>query len=302
MNPKGLMFTGLCGLGCLALWVQFGADTSPDQNTSPRPKVQSRKQIASKRGVAGQSEVTASGPAAKRQDVASEIGTALRSGQSSDKELALTKLLPELIANDAAQAARLVETLEPWAWREDALHLVARSWASVDSSLAAAWAFQLADETERNTALADVALQLAESKPKAALELAVTYDIVENGRIVQLNLTQLWAAQEAEAATEWVRSQNDPEFQAQAYARVALAWAETNPAEAAKLVVERIPRGEVQSEAAMSVLHQWLLRDPAAAESWVELFPEGDFRQRAEDELAGFQAYQIATPPPGKEP
>jgi hypothetical protein len=38
--------------------------------------------------------------------------------------------------------------------------------------------------------------------------------------------------------------------------------------------------GERQTEAAISVLHQWALRDLNAATAWTFTFPEGALRQR----------------------
>jgi hypothetical protein len=48
----------------------------------------------------------------------------------------------------------------------------------------------------------------------------------------------------------------------------------------------------------MSVLHQWASRDLAAAVKWVELFPEGEVRSRAVNELAGVANYQSAVQSP----
>ena len=58
-----------------------------------------------------------------------------------------------------------------------------------------------------------------------------------------------------------------------------------NPTEAGKLVAEQISPGEIQNEAAISVLHQWLLRDTNAAAAWVQLFPASPIRERALKEV-----------------
>ena len=74
--------------------------------------------------------------------------------------------------------------------------------------------------------------------------------------------------------------------------RVAFTRSKENPIEAAKLVAEWISPGEVQNEAAISVLHQWALRDPKAALAWARLFPEEGLRDRALNEMAN-----ILSPP-----
>jgi len=69
------------------------------------------------------------------------------------------------------------------------------------------------------------------------------------------------------------------------FSRVAFTRSKENPADAAKLVVEWISPGEVQNEAAISVLHQWALREPNAALAWAQLFPEESLRNRALKEV-----------------
>ena len=59
-----------------------------------------------------------------------------------------------------------------------------------------------------------------------------------------------------------------------------------------RFVVKQIPPGLTQTEAAIMVVHQWALRDPAGAASWVESFPEGPIRDRAVNELKGLARLQ----------
>ena len=66
--------------------------------------------------------------------------------------------------------------------------------------------------------------------------------------------------------------------------RVAFTRSKEDAAEAAKLVAEWISPGDAQNEAAISVLHQWALRDPKGALSWAQLFPE-NLRDRALQEV-----------------
>lgn len=67
--------------------------------------------------------------------------------------------------------------------------------------------------------------------------------------------------------------------------RVALTRSKENPADAARLVAEWISPGEVQNEAAISVLHQWALQEPDAALAWAQLFSEENLRSRALKEV-----------------
>ena len=94
-----------------------------------------------------------------------------------------------------------------------------------------------------------------------------------------------------------IRSETEPAARAYALAklpgderdrllgRVALVQSKTDPPTAAKLVFEQITPGEVQNEAALSVLQQWGSREPAGAIAWAQTF--GDtLRDRAMNEAA----------------
>jgi len=71
------------------------------------------------------------------------------------------------------------------------------------------------------------------------------------------------------------------------YARLAYLQSKSSPTEAAIMVVEQIPPGLIQTETVISVLHQWFLRDMAGAAAWVDQFPAGDLKVRAENEMSG---------------
>jgi hypothetical protein len=66
---------------------------------------------------------------------------------------------------------------------------------------------------------------------------------------------------------------------------VALVWSKSDPAEAARLILDQIPAGDHQNEAVISVVYQWALQDKKEARAWVQLFPEGALRQRALNEI-----------------
>jgi hypothetical protein len=218
---------------------------------------------------------------------APELGAALRSGKPEDKARALETLLPELMKRDFHAAGRLAESLEPWAWREEVLHRVARTWAGEDFPAAAKWAVSLRDPQERSTALNDVCIQAADRDPAAAVALADRFRMGEDGDTVMENLLQAWAAKDFTATAAWLEARPEGEARDKGYLRLALARSATNPEEAATLAVQRIAPGPLQDEAVIAVLHQWTLRDPEGAAAWVADFPQSDLRGRAEEELAG---------------
>jgi hypothetical protein len=50
--------------------------------------------------------------------------------------------------------------------------------------------------------------------------------------------------------------------------------AQSKPAEAATFVMQEITPGPARTEAAISVLHQWALRDSAGAIAWASNFTD----------------------------
>jgi hypothetical protein len=79
-------------------------------------------------------------------------------------------------------------------------------------------------------------------------------------------------------------------------ARLAMVMAKTAPADTARMVAEQISVGNIQNEAAISVVYQWAQTDPSAARVWVNLFPDGFLRTRALNELTNIQNQQVANP------
>jgi hypothetical protein len=80
-------------------------------------------------------------------------------------------------------------------------------------------------------------------------------------------------------------------------ARIAFVESQTNPDAAVRLVVDQMSAGTAQAEAAISVMHQWALRDPAAAMAWAESFPPGDLHDRAVNEVNNVSAQSLENPP-----
>jgi hypothetical protein len=159
------------------------------------------------------------------------------------------------------------------------------SWAAADPEAAAAWAEERADPAERLEALQAVCFKVAEKDPAAALAMAETFALNEAPEVLE-NLVAQWAAADAYAALSWVEHRPAGEARDALMSRVAFAMAAAEPHEAARLVEEQMAPGRSQEEAAASVVHQWWLRDPAAATAWVEALPLGPLRERARQELA----------------
>ena len=176
-----------------------------------------------------------------------------------------------------------------------------RQWAAEDSSAAWDWALKQPDSVRRVEMLEVLCYRVAQDgDPARAVALADNLHLIAHGTLA--NLEQQWAQTDLPAAREWAVAKPAGDEKNELLERVAYVWALADPENAARFVVEKMSPGNTQTEAAISVLHQWALRDFNGAEAWVELFPEGEIRQRAMNELAGIREYALADAASGSFP
>ena len=167
-----------------------------------------------------------------------------------------------------------------------------RDWAAKDAEGALAAAMQLPSGDERNQALAAVCYGLAETDPADAVNLAQTLNMGEQPGAIMPNLVQQWATTDFQSAFDWVNNQAASEERNDLTTRIAYVLSQTQPADAAGLVMDQIPPGSTQDEAVMTVLNQWGNQNLIAATDWVKQFPDGPLRERAVRELEGIAAYE----------
>ena len=200
--------------------------------------------------------------------------------------------LAELVRIHPEAAARFAESLAAGEMREEALRRVAQSWTAQDPASAEGWAAQLSDPAERVSTLSDACFQIAQTNPAQALFKAEQYGLGAATGAVLENLVQQWAGQDFYSAANWAEQQPAGGQRDEMLSRLAFVQAATAPAEAVQMVVDQIPPGPIQTEAAISVLHQWAMRDPDGARAWANLFPPGPVRDRANNELDNIAADQ----------
>jgi hypothetical protein len=203
----------------------------------------------------------------------------------------LNDSLRALVDLDPAAAAELMAKMQPGDLREQYLLRLAQLWAAQDPAAALQWASILQDDTERVSATGTVCLEMAQANPEAAIHALEKLGMSHDKSTLD-NLAQLWATRDISAAAAWALARPGGDARDSLVARVAFVMSETNPSEAANLVVNSVPAGELQSEAAISIVHRWALRDWKAAQEWVDRFPQGPLRQRAQAEIAGSKDYR----------
>lgn len=175
-----------------------------------------------------------------------------------------------------------------------------REWARKFPVAALAWAQNATNGPQRDAIAEIVCPQLAQTNPAAAVLLAencldsATNDVVNN---LLDNLAQTWAGQNVQDAYNWASAMPQGEERNRLLGRIAFVQANSNPQTAAQLVAEQMTPGEIQNEAAISVLHQWALQNASAALAWAQAFPAGDFRERAIKEVNNTSAVALETKP-----
>lgn len=159
----------------------------------------------------------------------------------------------------------------------------AREWARQNPHDALAWMLNAPAGEKRDTVAEMACARVAESDPARAVSLAEGYSGGCSNFLE--NLLHQWAERDEWAASTYASAKAPGEERDRLLSRVALVRSKMNATEAANLVAEQISPGDIQNEAAISVLHQWALQDPKAALAWAQLFPES-LRDRALNELA----------------
>jgi len=200
-------------------------------------------------------------------------------------EHAIAHLLPALAQRDAVAAARLADLFVDSPFRPRILSAVARAWTDQNRLHALEWAQSLPDANEREVVLIEILSRISQSDPAEAVRLRQQFaqDPADDGELP--NFAQRWAESDLSAVLGWTDSLPPGPQRDQLTARAAFIQSQSDPAEAAQVVLDRIPRGDAQTEALISVVHQWAQRDFVAASAWVARVPEDLLRERATLEL-----------------
>lgn len=194
-------------------------------------------------------------------------------------------------ASTAGSARALAQafTLGDRGERESRVRDLLSVWAARDADAALSWVSALENSADRRSARSTVCLSVAEGDPRRAVTLALAHGADEDDDRGLLEcLTMQWCEKECEAVVDWARKQPQGEWRDRLLGRVSFVLSKPDPVAAAQLV-SGIEPGAVQDEAAISVLHQWALKDSSAALRWVEEFPEGSLRERALAEISNLR-------------
>lgn len=158
-----------------------------------------------------------------------------------------------------------------------------RVWARSNPDAASAWLWNAPEGPKHDTVAEMVCAYWAEIDPAQAVALAER--LHSGSGTLWESMVHQWARRDADSARDYALDQPPGEARDRLLNRVAYALSRENPVQAARLVSEEISPGALQEEAAISVLHQWAMRDVEAAAEWALGFPDGALRSRALREL-----------------
>lgn len=198
----------------------------------------------------------------------------------------LQQAIQSLVRKDPQAAADFAGSLTGGPIREIALHRVAQAWAGRDPEAAARWAGAIRNQEERGALLNGIFCEVAQGDPAKAVQMSETHDMLSFSPGMTGNLIQQWAARDYDSALLWAGGRPSGSQRDEMFLRLALVRVGNSPEEAARMVSECIDSGDVQEEAAITIVSRWAAVDPAAAKAWANTFEAGDFRERALNEIA----------------
>jgi hypothetical protein len=166
--------------------------------------------------------------------------------------------------------------------------------AAKDPAAALARVAKMPDKHELKSAAVGVCRIVAEKDPALAMNAAWEFGLGKFAHEETENtaleiLAEKWGEADIAKALAWASTlPADDEWRRDRVVKgIALAVAKISPAEAARMVAEKIdPESSVQVDAAIGVLREWASREYSGAVAWASLFPAGPLRERSLEELA----------------
>jgi hypothetical protein len=214
-----------------------------------------------------------------------DLANARENADPDERELMVAQLLARLVEIDSHAAARFAEHVSEAGLREVSLRVVAQRWAHMDAAAASLWAASLGDTTERDQAILNVALELAQSDPPQAVRLLERQFTADIPAGVLEGVAQQWAEKSYQDALAWSESLPPGARRDLVLQRLVFVRANQNPMDAARLAQEAFIDGDKRTDALASVALSWGSRDPTSAREWARTL-EGHARERVDAELA----------------
>jgi hypothetical protein len=146
-----------------------------------------------------------------------------------------------------------------------------------------AYCDEIPDGDWKQSVLKSASLELAESDPVGAINLAWRLNAEAVRTDALQTVTYDWITHEPRTALNWITQVNDPALREGLLAVGAKAIAATDPDLAAGWLVTAVKSEKILNDTALVVIESWAAQDPAKAAKWVVLFPPQGPRAAAVD-------------------
>lgn len=202
-----------------------------------------------------------------------------------EQELVVADALAGMVEIDGKAAARSAELVNEPHLREVALRVVAQRWAHLNPATAISWAASLGDTNERDQAILNVALELAQTDPPRAVRLLERQFTAGVPDGVLEGVLQQWAEKSYEDALAWSATLPPGARRDLVLQRLVFVRANQDPLDAARLAEEAFADNDKRADALASIALSWGSRDPILAREWARSLA-GHARERVDAELA----------------
>ncbi len=227
------------------------------------------------------------------------------------RDIFLTDMIGGIAERDVTLATRLLDELPPGSFRDNAVwgivehcldtgpaaaagladkarnvfqqqglfRYVGAAWAERNLPEALAWAQGLSSQGDRDSALAGVVRQMAQTQPEAASDFVLAQAESSSRYLLAKSLAAGWAESNLPAAVGWLARVPD-NVRAQAWEGLQEQWIHQDPEGAANFAVQSLPAGETRIAALTALARKaaeagW---DEQAALQWVRTLPAGPER------------------------
>jgi hypothetical protein len=144
------------------------------------------------------------------RQLALAIERALVSREPHHRETAFNFVLPELLRDEPNRVVAIVARQEPGEARDALRDEVARQWITNDRDAAIEWMHTL-NQADRTASATIATRTLAAINPAQAIAVADQFGVGRDDGSLE-HMVQIWATEQPDAATRWIRSQppDDP--------------------------------------------------------------------------------------------
>ncbi len=182
---------------------------------------------------------------------------------------------------NSGKAAAWAQGLGDLETNKSFLNVAALRWAVADLGEATVWARNLPEGESRFEIMAAIGNEAVRNDPLAALNLAVELPAGAAQTDLMTRGVTAWANTDSDSAMAWADKIEDKALREKLIGGVVLASAEQNPADAAKIALQKISPGDEQDRMIITIVQYWAQADPAVASAWVSKFPENSVGQSA---------------------